>query len=176
MSNKNPLFLQFINKEVGVLDLINLFSKSEDRLTQEACAAAREEPPDLQEFHKEMLDAVNDIVKDGMDEEFSAFVNNYMEESIVEDLETSKGTTGENVSRTARVKDPTAPWIQGLICYNLVLYIKAFGTSCLKKCRICGKLFANKGQYAIYCSDSCKTVGKKTGHAKEPDDFKPPSH
>lgn len=168
MSNKNPLFLQFINKEVGVTDLINLFSRSEDELTRQACLDAQKEPPDLQEFYTEMVEAVNDIVKDGIGEGFSEFVNHYTEDSIVEDLESSKGREGENVSRVARVKDPSATWIQGLICYNLILYVKAFGTGCLKKCRICGRVFANKGQYAIYCSDQCKAVGKKTGHAREP--------
>jgi len=67
----------------------------------------------------------------------------------------------ENVSRYARVKNDKAPWIQGLICYNLCLYIKAYGLENVKSCKICGTFFNHKGKYAVYCSDSCKIQGKR---------------
>jgi hypothetical protein len=153
----SPLFLKFINREVGVTELLGLYSKSLDPYTSETANKAISNPPSLDEFRTELYDAVGDIITVGIGEEFKSFVNNYMESSLKEDVETSDGTHGENITRMAYVKDASAPWMQGLLCYNLVLYIKAFGLDELKKCRVCGKLFAHKGQYAVYCSDLCKS-------------------
>jgi hypothetical protein len=95
-------------------------------------------------------------VREGVGEEFKAFVNHYMEQSLEEDLTIEKGVHGENRSQVARIKDTEAPWVQAFICYNLCLYIKAFGMDDLKECKVCGKLFCHKGKWASYCSDSCK--------------------
>jgi len=84
-----------------------------------------------------------------------------MEPSLIEDVEATSGHRGENVVRSARVKDDEAPWIEGLLCYNIVLYIKAFGLECLKSCKVCETIFAHKGKYAVYCSDECKTESKR---------------
>jgi hypothetical protein len=155
---QNPLFLKFINKEVGSTELLSIYSKSPDSYTSETARKAI--PPNLDEFRTELYDAVSDIITTGMGEEFRSFVNHYMEPSLTEDVETSDGSHGENITRQAYVKDDQAPWVQGLLCYNLCLYIKAFGLEELKRCRVCGKLFANKGQYAVYCTDTCKSQKK----------------
>ena len=157
ITNKNPLFLRFINKEVTVTDLLHIFMKSTDQLTAEEAERRLSNPPDLSGFHAEMTEAVSDLAKEGIGDELKAFVNNYMAPSLEEDISTSKTPLGENQSQMARIKDPKAPWVQGFLCYNLCLYLKGFGTSDLKKCRICGRLFANKGPYAVYCSDTCKS-------------------
>ena len=122
---------------------------------------AQENPPNLDTFKKELREAVSDIITEGLAEEFAAFVNNYMETSLVEDVESMNSSQGENISREARVRDENSPWIEGLICYNLCLYIKAFGLENLKKCRVCTKFFNHKGKYAVYCSDTCKSASKK---------------
>lgn len=153
--SKNPLFLQFINREKSVSELLRSFSKSTDKRTTEAVLQAMNSPPDLEEFHEEITDAVTDLVRDGLGEEFKDFVNHYME-PLEEDVEVQNTPHGENRSQVARVKDEKGPWIQGFICYNLCLYTKAFGLENLKKCRVCGKLFAHKGKWAVYCSDQCK--------------------
>jgi len=163
---KEPLFLRFMNRELGAADLLNIFSRSGDKATKEAAEAALAIPPDLDGFRKELSDAVDDIVVKGAGEEFRAFANHHMA-CLVEDVESRDGTFGENVDRTARVGDPTGPWVQGFVCYNLCLYLRVFGTECLKKCTICGKVFANKGKFAVYCSDPCKAKGKKISNAKE---------
>ena len=159
--SKNPLFLKFINREAPILEMLSSFSRSKDSYTANAAVELMESPPDLEEFRTEFTDAVSDIIEEGPGKEFSAFVDHYMAPSLEEDVETKRGQRGENISRTARVRDKSKPWIQGFICYNLCLYIRAFGLSDLKKCKICGKIFAHKGKWAVYCSEPCKNKNKK---------------
>jgi hypothetical protein len=161
-STKEPLFLRFINKELQASDLLGIFSRSADPFTSEtATKALSKEPfPNLEAFREEMKDAVRDLIKDGPSEEFKAFVNHYMEPSLTEDVQRRPSQWGENVSRQARVKDPESTWLEGLICYNLSLYIKIYGLEDLKVCRVCSKFFAHKGKWAVYCSDACKASGK----------------
>ena len=155
--SKIALFIRFINKEVSVSDILYSFSRSTDDVyTQNAIERALNSPPDLENFRKELAEAVSDLVKDGLGDEFKAFVNNYMENALEEDLENKKSELGENISRNARVKDDSAQWVEALLCYNLCLYIKAFGLENLKQCRICNKYFDHKGKWAVYCNDSCK--------------------
>lgn len=158
--SKGPLFLRFINKEVSVLEMLQSFAGATDPCTAKAAARALKDPPDLESFRSEMKDAVTDIIGEGVGKEFSAFVDNYMKESLEEDVETEHGQLGKNVTRWARVKDETKPWVQGFICYNLCLYIRAFGLQSLKKCKVCSKFFNHKGKWAVYCSDPCKSEGK----------------
>jgi len=162
----DPLFMRFLNREVTVADMLLTFSRSEDTITARAANERLTNPPDLYEFHQELSGAVRDIAKYGVGAEFRAFVNHYMEKSITEDLLTEKSPYGENSSRIARVKNPDEPWVQGLICYNVCLYIKAYGLENLKICKVCDKLFLHKGKWAVYCSDACKEKGKNLG--KEP--------
>jgi hypothetical protein len=159
-THKTPMFLKFMNREIGVIDLLTSFSRSTDTKTANAAVEAMKRPPDLEEFRKELGDAVSDLIDKGLSEDLKAFANNFMG-CLEEDVETSDTPLGENRSHVARVKDDTGPWVQGFICYNLCLYIKMFGLDELKKCRVCGKVFAHKGKYAVYCSDGCKS--KKGG-------------
>jgi hypothetical protein len=138
-----------------------IFAKSPDSYTAQTAMKAQENPPNLDTFKKELREAVTDIISEGLAEEFAAFANNYMEPSLVEDVESSDNKQGQNISREARIRDENSPWVEGLICYNLCLYIKAFGLESLKKCRICSKFFNHKGKYAVYCSDACKASSKK---------------
>lgn len=158
--NQNPLFLRFVNGRTDLSSILQSFSRSSDIYTVEAARKALEDPPDLGEFKKELEDAIRDIIKEGPGDHFKAFVNHYMEPSLEQDTEVTKSTFGENRSFTARVKDESAPWVQGLICFNLCLYIKAFGLQELKACKTCGKLFGHKGKWALYCSDGCKPPKK----------------
>lgn len=153
---KEALFIRFINRKLSIDEILRSFSKASDAYTAQAALKALDNPPDIENFRQEMIEAVTDIIKEGYDKEFTAFVNHYMESTLEEDISTSENQLGENVSRTARVINDQGPWIQGLICYNLCLYIKAFGLESLKKCKVCGTFFDHKGKYALYCSDSCK--------------------
>ena len=158
---KEPLFIRFLNKEAGVMDMLHSFAQSPDEKTSKIASKAINAPPDLESFRTEFYGAVIDIKKSGPGEEFASFVNNYMEPSLEEDITVKSVEQGENRSQTVRIKDEKAPWMQGFICYNLCLFIKAFGLDVLKRCEICEKFFSNKGKYAVYCSDGCKSQGKK---------------
>jgi hypothetical protein len=158
---KTPLFIRFLNNELSSGDLLTIFARSTDSHTAQIAIKAQDNPPNLDTFKKELKEAVSDIITEGLAEEFAAFVNNYMETSLVEDVESMGTALGENISREARIQDEDSPWVQGLICYNLCLYIKGFGLESLKKCKVCSKFFNHKGKYAVYCSDACKVSSKK---------------
>ena len=159
--SKNPLFLRFLNQKTSVFEMLQSFSRSKDPYTSESATEALNDPPSLDDFREELTDAVADLVKEGPGDEFSAFVDHYMKSSLEEDVKTVRGHRGENVFRVARVKDNKEPWVQGLVCYNLCLYIRAFGLDALKRCKVCDKFFAHKGKYAVYCSDVCKANKNK---------------
>jgi hypothetical protein len=156
VGNKNPMFLRVINRESSFSDLVRAFSNSSDPRTAEIAIKAMNNPIDLEPFRVELEEAVRDIIKTGYGEEFKAFVNHYMEPSLTEEQKVTQGPLGESRVQVATIKDEKEPWIQGFICYNLCLYIKAFGTEDLKSCKTCGKLFDHKGKFATYCSDDCK--------------------
>jgi len=159
--DKNPLFLRFINRKIGVVDLLNAFTQSEDAYTIEVAKKALNDPPDLEDFRQELEEAVRDIIKDGPTEEFKSFVNHYMEDSIYQCYDNKKTPWGENRRHSVFVKKEDSTWIQGLVCYNLSLYIKAFGLDNLKACKTCGNLFAHKGKWAVYCEDTCNPKKKR---------------
>jgi hypothetical protein len=159
--DKNPLFLRFINRGVTVMDLLNIYSTSDDPYTAKAAQDALADPINLEDFRKELEDAVRDIIRDGPGEEFKAFVNHYMEPSVQQFFDTSKTPFGENRKHAVYVKDRESTWVQGFICYNLSIYIKAFGLDSLKACKTCGKIFAHKGKWAVYCEDACNPKKKR---------------
>jgi hypothetical protein len=84
-----------------------------------------------------------------------------MEDSILQVYSSSENRLGENRQSIAIIKDAQGTWVEGFICYNLSLYIKAFGLSSLKSCHTCSKIFSNKGQWAKYCSDPCNPKKRK---------------
>jgi hypothetical protein len=152
---KNPLFLRFVNKKIGITEILQSFSLSKDPKTAAAAIKALENPPDLENFRKELEEAVRDLAKEGLGEEFKVFVNHYMESSITQINDTEKTPFGENKMFMAYIKDENSTWVEGFICYNLCLYIKVFGLDNLKSCRTCGTLFCHKGKWAVYCEDTC---------------------
>lgn len=162
------MFVRFINREASVSDLLGSFSQSTDSLTAQTARKALMNPPDLEEFRKELEEAVRDLIDRGLNEELKSFVNHYMEGSLIEDIDVKNVREGQNRSQVARIADPDSTWIQGLICYNLSLYIKAYGLEDLKSCKECSRVFAHKGKWAAYCSDTCKNLGKN----KKKDDGK----
>lgn len=152
---KTPMFVRFLNNEVGATDLLMSFTSSEDPATASAAQKALANPPDLAPFKEELKGAITDLIKQGVGPEFKAFVDHYLE-CLEEDVEVEKTRVGENRSQIARVKNSDGPWVQAYICYNVCLYIKVYGLDDLKSCKICGKIFCHKGKYAVYCSEECK--------------------
>ena len=151
----NPLFLRFINRTLTVGDLLRTFFESSDLETVRASQELINSPPDLEYFRVELEDAVRDLARAGLNEEITSFLDHYMEPSLLQEFSSSKNSLGENRSSVAKIKDKNSTWIEGFICFNLTLYIKAFGLDNLKICKTCGKLFAHKGKWAVYCEDGC---------------------
>ena len=146
IGHKNPMFLRFINRESGVRDLLASFSRSHHPFTAKTAEEVAKNPPDLESFREELEGAIRDIISKGIDDDFRDFVNHYMQPSISEEVTTIETSLGENKSQFVIIKDPQSTWIQGFVCYNLFLYIKAFGMSDMKLCKTCGKIFTHKGK------------------------------
>ena len=155
MIANTPLFIRFCNGE-SVSSVISSIIRTADKRSSAIAILALENPSDLEDFRKELQEAVKDLVNQGLGEELKAFANHYMEGSVEQDMKTGSTPQGENFSVVLSIKDADSTWIQGFICFNLCLYVKAFGLENLKICRTCGKYFDHKGKYAVYCSDVCK--------------------
>jgi hypothetical protein len=159
-AKKEPLFVRFANREADVSDVINALSSSKDEVTLNAVAKARENPPDLSQFRVDFAQMLADLADNGVSRRVVNYVDSYMKPSLVEFGGSSEGSrAGE--SRWVSVKDAEAPWAEAVVCYNLCLFLKAYGIREFKICPICGKFFTNKGKYAKYCSDNCKASGSK---------------
>lgn len=157
---REPLFIRFANGFVQPEEIVRSFL---DVSTHEPSIKIAGEQladlPDLSIFRKDFRKAVADIIDNGINNQFINYVNSYMKPSLLELVDAdNRQQTGER--RGIVLKAADAPWVEAIVCYNLSLYIKAFGLSELKQCPVCSKFFSNKGRYAKYCSDSCKKAGK----------------
>lgn len=154
-----PLFVRFSNKVTGADGVVKSFiNNTEHSKSINIAREALDNVPDLSVFRKDFRNALEDLIDNGINGQFTNYLNCYMKPSLSEVLEgDGRNTTGEK--RWVIIRDADAPWIEALICYNLTLYIKAYGFKELKKCPVCTKFFTNKGKYSKYCSELCK--GKK---------------
>jgi hypothetical protein len=153
---KEPMFIRFANKQLTADGVVNSFIQAtEHKPSLEIANEVLNNLPDLSIFRKDFSNALIDLIDNGINKEFVNYLNCYMKPSLTEILDgDGRGTTGEH--RWVMIKDKDAPWIEALLCYNLSLYIKAYGHKELKKCPVCTKFFTGKGKYAKYCSDACK--------------------
>jgi len=158
-----PLFIKYLNGQVTELDVMDIvYNSSKDSLSKQIALNKKNENNDLSIFKIDFKKAVIDLIDSGINQRFINYVNSYMKPSLEEFLESSdSGRAGED--RYIVIKAEDAPWVEAVICYNLCIYIKAFGIHNLKICPVCQKFFSHKGKYAKYCSDSCKLVGQANG-------------
>lgn len=154
-----PLFIRFANKQVGVLDVIqSVMSGCEDAFSKKTAEEAFKKPPDLDLFRNDFINMLKDLVENGVNQQLINYVDSYMKPSITEFVEgTQASRTGEK--RWIILKAADAPWIEAIVCYNMCIYIRMYGIKEIKLCPVCHKFFSNKGKYAKYCSDSCKSMG-----------------
>ena len=157
---REPLFIRFSNGQVESTDILTIATTSiNDDRSRKIAEERRSDLPDLSTFRNDFKNALADLIESGISQKIINYVNSYMKPSLVEYVEGSQGSnTGEK--RWVSIKDPDTPWMEAIVCYNLCLYIKAFGVQELKRCPVCTKFFSNKGKYAKYCSDVCKSSGK----------------
>ena len=156
---QEPLFVRFANGQVEHPDILESFlSSSTHEPSREIVLKAKESSADLSLFRRDFSNMVRDIIDNGVNQHFINYVNSYMKPSLEEIVESSNGgRTGEK--RFVIIKAGDTPWIEAAVCYNLCLYIRAYGTKEIKQCKVCKKYFSNKGKYAVYCSDACKGSG-----------------
>ena len=157
---REPLFIRLANRDIGALDIIQSYQKSSpDAPSVKIAEEALDNIPDIRMFIKDFREVLLDIIDNGASQRVINYINSYMKPSLSEVLEsTSSSRSGEK--RWIFIKDATAPWVEAIVCYNLTLYLKAFGLHQLKSCPVCSKFFTNKGKYAKYCSEICKTQGQ----------------
>lgn len=149
-----PLFINFLNNTVkskGIIEIV--LQRAKDDKTKEI--AGRKEEVDLTLFQKDFKKAILDIIDNGISQRVINYLNSYMKLSLEEYVDTGAGNR-VNESRYVGIKAEDAPWLEAVVCYNLCLFIKVYGTKEIKQCPVCRKFFSNKGKYAKYCSDICK--------------------
>jgi hypothetical protein len=157
---QEPLFIRFANGQVSATDIIDSFlSTTEHPLSKDIGTKAKGRLPDLSVFKNDFKNLLLDLIDNGINQRLINYVDSYMKPSLEEIVESSgEGRTGERQYIILKAED--TPWVEAIVCYNLCLYIKAYGYRELKECPVCKKFFSNKGKYAKYCSDSCKGTGR----------------
>lgn len=158
---REPLFIRFANNQVTEEQLIDtVIDHTSHEPSQKIARKRLKDLPDLSDFRKDFKNLLKDIIESGITREMINYVNSYMKPSLEEvDADVQGGRSGEH--REAVLKAEDAPWPEAIICYNLCLYIKAYGIREIKECPICLKFFSNKGKYAKYCSEACKAQKAK---------------
>ena len=157
--SSRPLFMRFLNGKADSSDIARSFlssTKCEESqgIIQEFLDSETEYP--LDQFRSDLTACLKDILDQGVDEPIRRYFTDYMKPSLLEyNADSSIGRTGFE-DRWVGIADKEAPWIEALVCYNLLMYIKAFGTKSLKRCPVCEDFFGHKGKYSVYCSDRCK--------------------
>jgi hypothetical protein len=143
-----PLFVRFANGEASAEDVIGAMSSSKDDKTKEIVAGALTAVPDLSVFRTDFKSMLADLAENGVSRRVINYVDSYMKPSLEEYVE---GGAGE--SRWVVVRASDAPWPEAVLCYNMCLYLRAYGIKEFKRCPTCGKFFTNKGRYAKYCME-----------------------
>jgi hypothetical protein len=153
-----PMFIRFVNNDIGAQQVAaSLASSTGDEESREIAEkmTAGEGLYDVERFRDDFGNCLVDFIDNGPVPPVIQYLDAYMasiEEVVDHEGRGSYGTT----SRYAQIRDPEGPWVEGLVCYNFCLYLKAFGKDELKRCPTCGRFFAHKGKYAKYCSEDCK--------------------
>ena len=155
-----PLFLRIANGRASVLDPARAFASSAHEPTANSAAVIVSDPSlypySFSDFVQKFRAILADIVDNGLTAQVMSACTSYVETSL---LEVSKGSSFSNKGSTSEypiIRDPAQPWAEGLVCYNLGKYIKAYGVQEIKVCKKCRTFFAGRGKYAAYCSDACK--------------------
>jgi len=159
---KEPLFVRFINREVDAKGIVSSFLElSEDKKSIEIANKILQDTPDLDLFRRDFSNCLEDIIDNGISRNIINYMDSYLKPSLLE-MTDSGSYSKISDKRWVTIKEEGTPWIEALVCYNLAVYIKAFGLAELKRCPVCGKFFSHKGKYAKYCSDTCKGSGGST--------------
>lgn len=154
-----PLFLRFVNDEAGAEDIARaMVEGARDDLTSQIASKVLQggELPNLEQFRRDFSFLLEDLIDNGPIPPVRQYLTDYMEPSLSEySKEGAISSTGVT-ERWVGIKDGESPWMEGLVCYNLCMYLKGFGGKDLKRCPVCHTFFNHKGPHAVYCSEMCK--------------------
>jgi hypothetical protein len=110
---------------------------------------------DVDLFRSDFREMLQDIIEGGISREVTTYLSSYTSVSLEEFEDQERYGTRGGSSRFAVVSDKESPWVEGYICYSLMLYLKGFGRAEIRKCKDCGRFFTGRGSHASYCSDAC---------------------
>lgn len=158
---EGPLFIKFLNGEIDYIYIIDtIINNSKDERSRVIAQNKREELVNLSYFRTDFKKAIIDLIDNGITQRFTNYVDSYMKPSLLEFEEPNVGRrSGEQ--RYVIIKADDTPWIEAIVCYNLCIYIRAYGIKSIKQCAVCNRFFVHKGEYAKYCSEQCKSIGKQ---------------
>lgn len=146
-----PLFMRFANDLVGPEEIVQgLVDSTEDEKTKEIALNVNISELDLGLFKEDFRSMLDDIISGGVFHPIANYLNAYMEPSLLEHGAQKRWVT---------IRSEEAPWIEALLCYNLTLFIKAFGKEKLQRCPTCHKYFQLKKFKYKFCSEKCKIRG-----------------
>jgi hypothetical protein len=156
---REPLFLRFVNSTADAADIArSLVEGSKDEATVEVASKVlqNEEFGDLKQFRADFANMLEDLIDNGPIPPVRQYLTDYMEPSLSEYANDSAVHNTGMTDRWVSIKDPEAPWMEAIVCYNLCMYLKGFGGKDLKRCPVCFNFFNHKGPHAVYCSQVCK--------------------
>jgi len=153
---EEPLYVRFANGLEDSKSIARSFlSWSQHEPSRQIAQAVLDEFLDVAPFRNDFKSMLQDLIDNGVNQRLINYVDSYMKPSLEEMVEsTATSRTGE--TRHVNIKSADTPWVEAVVCYNLCLYIKAYGIKEIKQCATCLKFFTNKGKYAVYCSETCK--------------------
>jgi len=152
---REPLFIRFVNNLIDSKQIVESFlTENKNEKSKIIAEETLLSPPDLFIFKRDFKDLLTDIIDNGISKEAINYIDSYMKPSLEEIIE-----SGDYRYAILKVKD--TPWVEAILCYNLTLYIKAYGLKDIKLCPVCNKFFTTNGKYAKYCSEICKKQDTK---------------
>jgi hypothetical protein len=156
---QQPLFLKFVNDQCSTEEVVHRFLEScKDEKTEYVLRGLIDsgEFPNIEAFRRDFAGLLEDLIDNGPIPPVKSYLSSYMEPSLIEyGNESATGGTGFE-DRWIGIRQENSPWIEGLVCYNLCMYLKGFGGKDLKRCPVCKTFFNHKGPHAVYCSNACK--------------------
>jgi hypothetical protein len=153
-----PLFIRVANNQADASTIAEgLISNTYDDITINLASIVKEQNPDISIFREDLRNLLLDLITQGVTPQITQYLNSYMESSLlVHEQNESVGVSGHKLYWLS-IKQEGTPWLEALVCYNLSVYIKAFGINFIKECPSCHKFFLQGKMKYKYCSEVCKT-------------------
>jgi hypothetical protein len=155
-----PLFIRVANGLSSASAIAEaIIASTQDEATKEIAKALPVDGVDLSLFEKDLRALLADIEANGLVPPVIDYLNEYMKPSLLmHPIDKSNGGSGTK-GYWLSIKDPEAPWLEAVVCYNLSAYIKLFGHNSIKRCPVCTSFFVQGKMKYKFCSEACKRRG-----------------